>query len=182
MQNIIKIFLSVILTVSISYSQGNSDYAIKQKLLNYTNSIRAKGAVCAPPSAALKWNSNLERAANAHVVDMAKNNFLEHIGSGGVYDIAGNAIGKQSNFMDRIKYFGFPFVVGNLLGENIARVSTKYTKSNDVFINYKKAVKHWLEDPPHCKILMDKRFTDVGISYYKKNGIYYFVMDLGEIK
>ena len=175
------ILLSITLLITLSYSNQNQ-YAIKQKLLSYTNAIRAKGALCAPAAKPLKWNSKLERAASVHVVDLARNSFLAHDGSGTTYDIVGTALGKKSTFMDRIKFFGFPFVVGNLLGENIARVNTKNTRSDDIVANYKRAVKNWLNDPPHCKILMDNRFSDVGISYYKRGNFYYFVMDLGEIK
>jgi uncharacterized protein YkwD len=176
-----KIILLSIITISLSFA-NESQYSIKQKLLKYTNSIRIKGANCSPAAKPLKWNTKLERAANAQVADMAVNKYLSHRGSNTSYDIAGIALNKQSNFIDRIKYFGFPFTAGNLIGENIARIDTKYTKTDNVLTNYKRAVKNWLKDPSHCKILMDKRFSDVGISYYKKGGIYYFVMDLGEIK
>jgi len=175
-----KIILLSFILLTTSFAE--SQYAVKQKLLKYTNSIRAQGASCAPPAKPLRWNVKLERAANAQVADMAVNRYLSHKGSNTSYDIAGNALNKQSSFIDRIKYFGFPFTAGNLVGENIAKISTKYTRSDDVLENYKRAVQNWLKDPPHCKILMDNRFSDVGISYYKKGGIYYFVMDLGEIK
>jgi len=153
-----------------------------QQALNYINEIRAKGATCAPAATPLRWNNSLAEAANAHVTDMAINNFVKHSGSGTSYDIAGAKDGIQSSFIDRIKYFGFPFVAGNLVGENIARVSIRKTKTNMVMPNFKKAVSNWLQDPPHCEILMNSRFTDVGVAYYKKDSNYYFVMDLGEIK
>jgi len=153
-----------------------------RQTLNYVNSIRAKGATCGPSVAPINWNNNLANAASAHVNDMAINGFVKHAGSGGSYDIAGSKEGIQSSFIDRIKYFGFPFVTGNLVGENIARVSIKNTKTNQLMPNFKRAVENWLNDPPHCEILMNKRFTDIGMAYYKKGEYYYFVMDLGEKK
>jgi len=153
-----------------------------QQALNYINEIRAKGATCAPAAPPLKWNSALAQAANAHVTDMAINGFVKHSGSGTSYDLAGTKKGVQSSFIDRIQYFGFPFVTGNLVGENISRVSIKNSKTNAVMPNFKNAVKNWLQDPPHCEILMNNRFTDVGVAYYKKGNSYYFVMDLGEVK
>lgn len=178
----VRIILLLFMLISFPFAKSGSQYEIKQDLLNYLNSIRNKGTMCSLPIKAFKWNNNLERSSDVHAIDMALNRYLAHHGSGTSYDIVGASLGKPSSFIDRIKYFGFTFEQGIIIGEVLSKVSTKYSKRNDVIPNYKIAVQRWISDSKHCKILMNNRFSDIGISYYIQNGTYYFVMNLGEIK
>jgi len=149
-------------------------------MLKAINEVRQKGSACGGPAKPLTWNTSLENAARAHAQDMAMQGKISHLGSGTQYDIVGIKNGKPSTFIDRLKEYGFPYKVGNLVGETVARVSIKKSKDKSVASNFKKAIDKWLNDPPHCKIIMNPRFTDVGVGYYKKDDYYYFVVNLGE--
>ena len=163
-----------------SGSAGASSSDMQARMVAYVNSIRQKGAVCAPPAPALAYNSSLERAAQAHAKDMALNNKLSHTGSGTATDPAKSAIGVGSSHVERILYFGYPNKVGNLLGENITY--TKFSKSGteDYFTNFKAAISTIMHDRAHCEIVMNPRFTDIGMGMYKTDDRFYFAMDLGE--
>ena len=153
---------------------------IQSKMVAYVNSIRQKGAVCAPPAPPLTYNILLERAAQAHAKDMALNNKLSHTGSGTATDPAKSAVGVGSSHIERILYFGYPNKVGNLLGENITYTKFKSVGSKDYFTNFKQAIKNLMNDRTHCEIIMNPRFSDIGMGMYKTDDRFYFVMDLGE--
>lgn len=161
-------------------NQGDSYDSVQSRMVAYVNSIRQKGAVCAPPAPPLAYSSALERAAQAHAKDMALNNKLSHTGSGTVTDPAKSAVGVGSSHVERILYFGYPNKVGNLLGENITYVKFKSTGSQDYFTNFKKAIQNLVKDRTHCEIIMNPRFTDIGMGMYKTDDRFYFAMDLGE--
>jgi uncharacterized protein YkwD len=157
------------------------NYSFKLRALNYINTIRANGTKCSPPAPPLRLNKNLEDAANAHAYDMAMNNFLRHEGSGTQTDPAKPVNKIGSIFYERILFFGYPAKPYDLTGENITY--TKITaKNKDLFKHFKKAVKIFLDDPPHCKIFMNPRFQDIGIGFFKTNKRYYWVLDYGERK
>jgi len=180
-----KIVVSLLIISSSIYAQNMINERVDDingfKMLQYVNSVRAKGAKCMGASSPLKWSNSLEKAAKSHSTDMAMNNFLQHYGSGTIYDEAGYKKGKRSTFIDRIEYFGFPLNPGELIGENLALIYRK-KGSSSLMSNFKRAVKNWLDDRPHCIILMNPRFTNIGIGYYKKGNKYYFSMDLVEVK
>jgi uncharacterized protein YkwD len=150
------------------------------EVLSYINSIRNKGAKCAPPAPPLYSNGALERAAISHSKDMAINNFLQHNGSGTELDAAKPKGALHSTFVDRITYYGYPVKPNLLVGENITFTKFKNTKSSKFSDNYKKAVDNWLNDEQHCKILMNPRFTYAGVGYQKTRDKYYFTLDLAE--
>jgi len=163
-------------------SNNALSYEFKLKALNYINQIRAKGTKCSPPAPPLKLNKFLEDAANAHAKDMALNNFLEHTGSGTQTDPAKPTNGIGSIFYERILFFGYPAKPYDLTGENITFTKFKTLRTKNLFKHFKKAVKIFLDDPPHCKIFMNPRFQDVGIGIFKTDKRYYWVLDFGEIK
>jgi len=155
--------------------QSSSD---TQLYIDYINNIRGKGAVCAGPTTPLKYNKFLEKAAFAHANDMATNHFLSHTGSGTQTDPAKKAPGVGSNFFERILFFGYPAKAYDLVGENITFIKRKYAK--DRFESFKKAVDVFLKDPPHCRILMEPRFKDIGVGYKETPKGTYWVVDFGE--
>ncbi len=159
--------------------QSNS---YKYQMLAYMNNLRAKGAKCAPPAPPLYWNKNLETAASYHARDMQMHNFLSHIGSGTATDPARKAVGVGSSYMDRIEFFGIPVKPHMLVGENITFTYFKNVKSDKIMPNFKKAISNIMYDDAHCKIFMNPRFNNVGVSMAKSSDRYYFVMDLAEIK
>ena len=152
----------------------------KEQMLSYINQIRAKGAVCAPPAGLLSWNNTLEQVAQSHVKDMALNDTVTHMGSGTALDPAKSGIGMGSTFIDRIKYFGYSVKTGQLVGENLTKTSIKLTKSNKVMPNFKRAMKILINDRPHCEIIMNPRFKDIGMAMFKRGNNYYFTMELAE--
>lgn len=152
----------------------------KEQMLSYINQIRAKGTVCAPPAGPLSWNNTLEQAAQSHVKDMALNDTVTHMGSGTSLDPAKSGIGMGSTFIDRIKYFGYKVKTGQLVGENLTKTNIKITKSSEIMPNYKRAIENLINDKPHCKIIMNPRFSDIGMAMFKRGDNYYFTMDLAE--
>lgn len=161
---------------------NNTSMSTESRMAQYVNSIRQNGATCAPPAAPLRLNSALEAAAAAHAKDMALNNTLSHTGSGTATDPAKSALGVGSTHVDRILYFGFPNKPGRLLGENITYSKFRTTGTKDYFANFKNAISTIVKDRTHCEIMMNPRFTDIGMAMYKSDDRYYFAMTLGEIK
>lgn len=156
--------------------------SIKFKLLNYINNVRAQGTKCGPPAPPLGWNEKLEKAALAHAIDMQKNHFLGHLGSGTEYDVARKAPGVGSNFYERILYFGYPIKPFELAGEILSYTKFRIIGSEDPNIAFKHAVDNFLRSPTHCKILMNPRFRDVGIAAYKDNEKIYWVIEFAEVR
>ena len=152
----------------------------KEQMLSYINQIRAKGAVCAPPTGTLSWNNTLEQIAQSHVKDMALNDTVTHAGSGTALDPAKSEVGMGSTFIDRIKYFGYSVQAGQLVGENLTRINIKSTKSNKFMPNFKKAIQNIVNDKVHCEIMMNPRFNDIGMAMFKRGNNYYFTMELAE--
>ena len=166
-----------------SHNSGNINMNLSSDsniILSYINQARAKGAKCAPPAPPVKWNSNLESAASSHTKDMAINNFLQHNGSGSEIDVAKKAPNLGSTYMERIQYFGYSVKPGLLVGEDIARTSNKLAKSNKLVPNLKRAINNWINEPVHCKILMNPRFSYVGADAEQKDGNTYFTVDFAE--
>ena len=152
----------------------------KEQMLSYINQIRMQGAVCAPPAGPLSWNNKLEQVAQSHVKDMALNDTVTHMGSGTALDPAKSGIGMGSTFIDRIKYFGYSVKTGQLVGENLTKTSVKLTKTNKVMPNFKRAIQNLIKDRPHCEIIMNPRFKDIGMAMFKRGNNYYFTMELAE--
>lgn len=161
---------------------NNTSMSIQSRMAQYVNSIRQQGATCAPPAAPLRLNSALESAAAAHAKDMALNNSFSHTGSGTASDPAKSALGVGSTHVERILYFGFPHKPERLVGENLAYSKFRTTGTKDYYTNFKHAISNLINDRAHCEIIMNPRFTDIGMAMYKSDDRYYFAMTLGENK
>ncbi len=144
------------------------------------NQIRTKGNRCAPATTPLRKNFYLQKAAMMHAKDMALHNFLSHTGSADVTDIAKKSSGAGSSFIDRIIFFGYQVAPNHLVGENIAKTIIKKGENNTLTQHFQRALEKMLNDPVHCKILMNPRFQEIGIGVYKGNDAYYWVFDFGE--
>jgi uncharacterized protein YkwD len=153
----------------------------KAQFVNEIANIRAKGTMCGGPTDALRANPQLERAAKAHAKDMATNHFVQHDGSGTATDPARKSMGIGSTFINRIIFFGYPAKTHDLVGETIAFTKDSLVKSKDIKVHFKKALQIILNDPAHCKILMNPRFKDVGIGAYRAKDGYYWAIEYGEI-
>jgi len=173
-------------TLIYSYPAGQSSNNlvanIKFKLLNYMNSVRARGTQCGPSAPPVGWNDKLEAAAVAHAIDMQKNNFLGHIGSGTEFDVARKGPGQGSNFYERILHFGYPVQPTELAGEIISYTKFRIVGTQDPEQGFKHAIDNFLRSPKHCSILMNPRFRDTGIAAYRDNEKIYWVIEFAEVR
>ena len=128
---------------SVSYSVN------KTVLLQLVNDARKKGCNCGntyyPSVAPLAWNEKLEKAAQDHSADMFKKKFFSHTGSDG------------SGSGERISRAGYAW---KFYGENIA----------NGYQTEKEVIAGWLSSPDHCRNIMNKDFTEMGIG---KSGSYW---------
>lgn len=126
------------------------------QVLYQINQARANAGV-----EAVKSNSALASAARRHSKDMAQHNFFSHTGSDG------------STPFVRIKAAGYSYRVA---GEIIYAGPGKYN-------NAYSAVSRWLGSDAHRKILLDPKYSEVGIGYWcDPNSAHegYFTADFGK--
>ena len=149
-KSIILMTLSV--TVLSGYHQIENtpqDKISKAKMLKLVNEVRKNGYRCGgkkmPPVAPVKWNDKLAKAAYNHSRDMQRNNFFSHTGKNG------------SNPGQRIKKAGYNWFT---YGENVAMGQ----RSEEA------VMKSWLRSKGHCKNIMKKGITHMGVG---KSGSYW---------
>lgn len=119
--------------------------AAELAVLRATNAARAVGRTCGtfgyfPPAPPLRANRLLADTAQAHADDMATRNFFGHTGSDG------------SRVAERVSRTGYAW---SWLGENLA---AGYDSPDAV-------VAALVDSPRHCSTLMNRRSTQIGISY-----------------
>ena len=115
----------------------------RTKMLQLVNDVRKRGCQCgdtyyysAPP---LAWNNQLELAAYNHSTDMAKQKFFSHKAPDG------------SRGGTRLERAGYKW---KTFGENIGQG----------FKTEKEMVDGWLSSPGHCKNIMNKAYTEMGVA------------------
>ncbi|WP_341834016.1 CAP domain-containing protein [Chitinophaga pollutisoli] len=112
-------------------------------LLTLVNDIRTKGCNCGDsfyaPAPPIAWNKALERAAYLHSLDMKEFNYFSHE----------DRNGQSAGF--RISSMGYTWAAW---GENIALG----------VLNEKTVVNGWFNSITHCKVLMNSRFTEMGVA------------------
>lgn len=129
---------------------------VRRDVLKLVNQARARDRKCgrtaaraAPP---LTASATLDKAAQAHAADMAKNDWFEHEGTDG------------STPAKRVERQGYRW---GAVGENIAVGAA----------TAEQVVKGWIESPGHCTNIMSPQFTQMGIAYVvnpgSKGGIYW---------
>jgi len=134
-----------------------------QALLDEINQRRAGGATCGverkEPAPPMRWSEALQRAADAHVRDMApqRGGSIGHAGSNG------------SNVGQRAEGAGYRW---SSVGENVAagRATASATLAQ------------WMASPGHCSNIMNPRFVDVAVAGLHLPGTtynHYWVMVLG---
>ncbi|MGV8909449.1 MAG: CAP domain-containing protein [Propionicimonas sp.] len=103
----------------------------------------------------LRWDSTLARVATVHSVDMAAHDYFSHYSRGG------------SSPFQRMKRAGYRY---DFAGENIAAG----------FFSPASVVKAWLKSPGHCRIVMSRRYVELGVGY-ATGGRYgtYWTQDFG---
>lgn len=109
--------------------------------LALVNAARAESRLCGEESfasvPALTWSNKLQRAAEAHSLDMSDHNFFSHTGSDGS-DVAMRAQAQVYEW--------------RAVGENIAAGQD----------NLQEVIVGWLGSPGHCRNLMNSNYTEVG--------------------
>lgn len=119
--------------------------AATQALLEEINRRRAAGATCGSaqkePAPPMRWSALLERAADAHVRDMAPRNggSISHTGSNG------STVGTRTDAA------GYRW---SSVGENVAagRATALATLAQ------------WMASPGHCSNIMNPAFTEVAVA------------------
>lgn len=121
----------------------------KAVLLRLVNDVRKKGCSCGKnyysPAQPLTWSEQLEKAALKHSNDMFQKKYFSHTGSDG------------SGSGDRISRVGYKW---KFYGENIAHG----------YRTEKEVIAGWLSSPGHCRNIMNKFFTEMGVA---KMGTYW---------
>lgn len=121
------------------------------QVLTLINQARSKKRKCGSKTYAkakpLTWNDKLAQAADRHSADMANHDYFSHTGRDG----------KSAG--TRIKATGYRY---KAMGETLA---AGYDTPAGV-------VKAWLKSTPHCKILMSKSYTQLGVGYNVGPGKY----------
>lgn len=128
------------------------------RLINKARSTKRKcGSTTYAAAKALKRNAKLAKAAESHSRDMSARNYFSHTNTKG-----------QSPYA-RIKAAGYKYKAA---GETLA---AGYSTPSSV-------VNAWLKSTGHCKILMSKSYTQVGIGFYSGGGKYrnYTTADFGK--
>ncbi len=144
----------------------------RDKMLSYINSLRG--------GYSLRWAYPLENAASAHAGDMATNNFLGHIGSGRVTDLARKSNGRGSNFYERIMRFGYPIRGGSIAGEVVTYTKDTIVGNRDIYFHFIHAMDNFQKSPRHNAILLNPRFNDVGVSAYRDGNKIYWVIEFAQ--
>ena len=115
----------------------------KTVMLQLVNEARKKGAHCGDtyyyPAPPVQWNAQLEAAAYSHSADMYQKGYFSHSAPDG------------SRAGARIEREGYAW---KAYGENIG---TGYKTEKAV-------VEGWLQSPAHCKNIMNRQYTEMGVS------------------
>ena len=132
-------------------SSSSQAATFSQEVLKLVNKARATKRKCGAKTYSkakpLKWNVKLAQAANNHSVDMATRNYFSHTSQNG------RTAGA------RIKAAGYKY---KAMGETLAAGHR----------TPKAVVNAWLKSPGHCKILMSKSYTQLGVGYAIGDGKY----------
>ena len=151
--------LFIILFTGFTYNKPDEPANFKQQFLALINKTRIKGCTCGttymPPAAPIVWNDDLERSAEGHARDMAKQKYFSHTSKDG------------RSMETRIVSAGYIFkgFKSFMAGENIAFGQTSI---NEVMAG-------WFKSDGHCKNLMNPGFKEVGVAEYNR----YWVQDFG---
>lgn len=117
------------------------------------NAARAVGRLCGttwyPAAPPLAWNEALARAATAHSLDMATQNYFSHTSLDG------------RSFVDRIEAQGY--ADWRAVAENISAGRSTMDAT----------IASWLQSSGHCRNIMNPRYKDYGVSVAYKSGSRY---------
>ncbi len=145
-------------------SSSSGSTAFEKEVLALVNKARSSKRKCGSKTyakaKALKWNGKLALAAERHSADMSSRNYFSH---------TTKKTGKSPGA--RIKAAGYKY---KAMGETLAAGHA----------TPKAVVNAWLKSTAHCKILMSKSYTQLGVGYYSGKGryVHYTTADFGKPK
>lgn len=149
--------------IVVPLSASSASTAFEKEVLALVNKARSAKRKCGSKTyakaKALKWNGKLALAAELHSSDMSTRNYFSHTG----------ANGKSAGA--RIKAAGYKY---KAMGETLAAGHA----------TPKAVVNAWLKSTAHCKILMSKSYTQLGVGYSTGQGkyIHYTTANFGKPK
>jgi len=128
----------------------SGDHAVDKRVLERVNEARVKGRKCGDKYyravKPLLWNEILGQAALNHSLDMAENNFLSHIGSGG------------SDPGERLSKAGYKWTAyGECIGKG--------------YQTPEETVNGWLKSEMHCRNIMNPQFKEAGAAFARSGSI-----------
>jgi len=139
---VLSIFLIIAIAGQAQIASISSAPVNKALLLQLVNAVRKKGCQCGNewfgPAPALSWNTKLETAATAHSLDMFQHHYFSHTAPDG------------SSSGQRVQDAGYSW---RAYGENIA---AGYPSEQE-------AIAGWISSPGHCRNIMNKDFTEMGV-------------------
>jgi uncharacterized protein YkwD len=152
----------LVLAAPLEFPQLADGRAAAQRVLTLVNEARARPRRCGErpfsPAPPLRWNPQLERAAELHAQDMAAHGYVEHRGRDG------------STPAQRIARAGYyPW---HSIGENVAAGQGAPEE----------VVEDWLSSPGHCANLMEPTFAEMGAAFtvnMASKGVVYWAQEFG---
>lgn len=126
------------------------------RLVNHHRAHQRKcGAKLYRRAKPLRWDATLAKVARAHSADMAQHSYFSH-----------NSRNGTTPFQ-RMRRAGYRY---RYAGENIAAG----------YVTPESVVNAWLRSPGHCRVLMSKRYRELGVGI-AKGGYYgtYWTQDYG---
>ena len=127
----------------------------KNELVEAINSVRTSGCKCGrryfPPIDEIQWNDTLYQSASHYAKYMYKNKFFGHLGP------------DRKNIGDRVEQFNYDW---QYIGENLGQGQS----------DIEQLVDDWKKSISHCRLMMDNKFTEMGLAEYKG----YWVLHLGK--
>jgi len=128
----------------VSLSGDSQPDAFELEVLRLTNKARAHSRRCGgkrmKKAKPLRWNSTLGATAHEHSADMAVQDYCSHYTQSGVSPFT------------RMRAAGYRY---RAAGENIAAGSS--------LSRPEAVVKAWLKSPGHCRVLMNRKYRDLGV-------------------
>lgn len=138
--------------VAVALASSTDSNAFEKEVLRLVNKARATkrkcGATTYYAAKALKPNAKLALAAERHSKDMSVRNYFSHTSKSS----------KKSPYA-RIRATGYNY---RAAGETLAAG----------YSTPKAVVNAWLKSTSHCKVLMNKVYTQLGVGYYLGGGTY----------
>lgn len=128
-----------------------ADAGLVQRWVDEINRLRVEGSACAaasPNAGRLVWESHLAGSAQAQAADLALRDTVSHVDA------------RQRPFDVRLRDSGYPTASA---GENLAAGQREFAG----------VLKAWQASAAHCSILMQPRFTEVGLACVQRKGTRY---------